>query len=499
MQAQRGVHNASSFVTFWRRSHNTGQGSVLQAREAAKNGGAFFGPSNRPYFLRLNADGAHYPSCSGMQDFHPGAPISKLLSKLNVTKAIEHAKLEKQHEVVALSRTVKKERTRRMHRYAERLARQQEAQQHRALTEQQTMPGREWHSFDAMSFEDSFVGGNIVSSTGTEIDVVEARQDRRNRLESAVEGIARSHASNQPDDSLLSSIPRDGMSLSPEVNSGTSVRPDSEHDSLLQSCFSSVACKGSSPHCMSAGYAEKPGTLYSFAKDGNRLSIGRERGSPGRPHPVDGADEPMQFVSAGGHSIAIDMKGTLWTWGRNDSAGGGGYGSPAMQNTGQLGSSRRSDIQRSVAAPLAATEQMVAADAGRYHSASISTSGRVYTWGLNDYGQLGRDARDITGAPCTSGAECHSAQIMPAAGADGQFISEKAIAIAAGRYHTVVAMQSGLVYTAGLNFCGNSQVCMLPCCCFQELTSKLLCWILEWYGLASQRHFALNACVQSSL
>ena len=30
--------------------------------------------------------------------------------------------------------------------------------------------------------------------------------------------------------------------------------------------------------------------------------------------------------------------------------------------------------------------------AGRYHSAALSKDGRILTWGLNDYGQLGRGA-----------------------------------------------------------------------------------------------------------
>lgn len=33
--------------------------------------------------------------------------------------------------------------------------------------------------------------------------------------------------------------------------------------------------------------------------------------------------------------------------------------------------------------------------AGRYHSVALAQTGRVYTWGLNDYGQLGRTARQV--------------------------------------------------------------------------------------------------------
>ena len=46
----------------------------------------------------------------------------------------------------------------------------------------------------------------------------------------------------------------------------------------------------------------------------------------------------------------------------------------------------------------ASTETAFAAvAAGRYHSAALSKDGRIFTWGLNDYGQLGRDAATAEG------------------------------------------------------------------------------------------------------
>ena len=45
-------------------------------------------------------------------------------------------------------------------------------------------------------------------------------------------------------------------------------------------------------------------------------------------------------VAAAGHSLAVDRAGGLWTWGRNDSGGGGRGGSAPLQASGQLGRPR---------------------------------------------------------------------------------------------------------------------------------------------------------------
>lgn len=210
--------------------------------------------------------------------------------------------------------------------------------------------------------------------------------------------------------------------------------------------------------CASAGATSSAGMVLSFSKDDNRLAIGRNTGPHGRPFPVSRAPPLLRYVAAGGHSIVVDVDGALWTWGRNDSSGGGGFGSPPMQGSGQLGDGRRMAPSPREAAPLVTADAFVAADAGRYHSAAVTTDGRVLTWGLNDFGQLGRSAQTADGLPCTSGATCHSALLEAAQGSDAAFATEEVVAVAAGRYHTVVATRSGAVYTSGLNFCGHGQV-----------------------------------------
>ena len=223
----------------------------------------------------------------------------------------------------------------------------------------------------------------------------------------------------------------------------------------LTSCFASDRAE---PNCTGAGRSAAPGQLFSFAKDSNRLSLGRQKGSAGLPRPVDTEAATFKFVAAGGHNAVIDESGVLWTWGRNNSAGGGGFGSESIPDSGQLGNAREADASESKPAVVSTSQRFVAADCGRYHSAAITADGRVVTWGLNDFGQLGRPGADGIATPCNGGAACHSADIAEAQGADDQFASETFVAVATGRYHTVAAAESGAVYTAGLNFCGNSQV-----------------------------------------
>ena len=49
-------------------------------------------------------------------------------------------------------------------------------------------------------------------------------------------------------------------------------------------------------------------------------------------------------MAAGGHSLAATSLGEVYTWGRNDSKGGGGGGSPGIADSGQLGGLHRASV-----------------------------------------------------------------------------------------------------------------------------------------------------------
>lgn len=154
--------------------------------------------------------------------------------------------------------------------------------------------------------------------------------------------------------------------------------------------------------------------------------------------------------------------------------------------------------------PSLSRRRVVGAACGRYHTAVITSDGGVYTFGLNDRGQLGRagsmgmastdkcvcdsagecgcgvngaEIRTPVGAPCYGGGACRSGVAAAVqsgvlsstssqrasvsrggAGAGaGAFAGAFAVAVAAGRYSTAVVLHSGDVVTWGLNLCGASE------------------------------------------
>lgn len=161
----------------------------------------------------------------------------------------------------------------------------------------------------------------------------------------------------------------------------------------------------------------------------------------------------MISISATGHSLAVTLGGQIWSWGRNSSSGGGGYGSEPIKDSGQLGwrdpSSTPPGRPAVVITPPGV--RFVAVASGRYHSLALDADGGVWSWGLNDYGQLGRSATDSAAeeSPCTRGAGCRSGVPALVPGLP------KAVRIAATRYASLaVTAEGGRVWTWGADSCG---------------------------------------------
>jgi len=90
----------------------------------------------------------------------------------------------------------------------------------------------------------------------------------------------------------------------------------------------------------------------------------------------------VQAVSAGaGHSLALDPDGTVWAWGNN------GFG--------ELGNGTFTDSRVPVKVKDPTGQGfltgIVAIAAGFEHSLALDKNGKVYGWGSNDAGQLGTD------------------------------------------------------------------------------------------------------------
>ena len=220
--------------------------------------------------------------------------------------------------------------------------------------------------------------------------------------------------------------------------------------------------------------------LYTWGIGGARVG----RPSDARPTPVGRAEgldhDSVASAAASGHTVLVGQSGTIYSCGRNDSAGGGGHGSPAIKDSGQLG--RDGPMNRFLPVLGALDGQnVVGAACGRYHTAAVTAEGQVHTFGLNDRGQLGRPgimgeastqgcicdsggsckcAQDgaepvPVGSSCIGGSSCRSGLATPVTG--GAMRGARAVAVAAGRYTTAALLDDGIVVVGGLNMCGAAE------------------------------------------
>jgi alpha-tubulin suppressor-like RCC1 family protein len=77
------------------------------------------------------------------------------------------------------------------------------------------------------------------------------------------------------------------------------------------------------------------------------------------------------------HNIGFKTNGTLWAWGNN---GGGQLG---LGDPGIVGNSRYTPSQ------IGINSDWISGSAGSNHTIAINADGNIWSWGQNDYGQLG--------------------------------------------------------------------------------------------------------------
>ena len=251
----------------------------------------------------------------------------------------------------------------------------------------------------------------------------------------------------------------------------------------------------------SRGEKKKRTALLTWGIGGDR--VGRPADSSATPPgAAEGVPpgESVVWAAAAGHTALVTDAGALYTAGRNDSAGGGGHGSPPVSDAGQLGRGGSTNAFEMVPTPAGAFATQVAC--GRYHTAAVTAEGGVLTFGLNDRGQLGRAG--VFGDPslkracgCDSAGNCACAGETADAEAKAEAANETktnatfskddacfggwacrdgtaravdlgahpvskkrhaAAFVAAGRYSTVVITTEGDALIWGLNACGAASV-----------------------------------------
>ena len=120
------------------------------------------------------------------------------------------------------------------------------------------------------------------------------------------------------------------------------------------------------------------GELYAWGKNNNGVLGDGTRNDRNTPTRIGTSSDWVQVSTAGsnlyGHSLAVNTKGELYAWGKND--------------YGQLGVGDNTTTKLSPTRVGTAVNWARAA-AGNQYSLAVNTSGELYAWGRNSYGQLG--------------------------------------------------------------------------------------------------------------
>jgi len=132
------------------------------------------------------------------------------------------------------------------------------------------------------------------------------------------------------------------------------------------------------------------GTLWTWGINNSGI-LGLNDINTQRSSPVQvGALTNWSQVSAGSESMAaIKTDGTLWSWGKN--------------NYGQLGQNNRTNRSSPVQVGALTTWSLVSSGYS-YHMAATKTDKTIWTWGRNNYGQLGQNDRVNRSSPTQVGA-----------------------------------------------------------------------------------------------
>ena len=144
--------------------------------------------------------------------------------------------------------------------------------------------------------------------------------------------------------------------------------------------FRSVAAGGAFTLGLTVG-----GQVYAWGANATgSLGLGSS-GDASSPQEVGVPGTAVAIAAGSGHSLALTAGGGLYAWGAN--------------LFGQLGdgTTTDADLPVPVAVPVGVTFTAIAA--GGDHSLALSSTGQVYAWGANFYGQLGDGGTDPSDLP----------------------------------------------------------------------------------------------------
>ncbi|XP_044049751.1 probable E3 ubiquitin-protein ligase HERC4 [Siniperca chuatsi] len=166
----------------------------------------------------------------------------------------------------------------------------------------------------------------------------------------------------------------------------------------------------------------KDGQVYTWGQDSRgQLGLGeRKPGANSPQHLRSLSAVPLVQIAAGGEqSFALSVSGGVFGWGRNDS--------------GQLGLGDTTDRHTPTPVLCLNMKKTVRISCGKDHTAILTKTGAVFTFGSGQYGQLGHNS--------------FSDELRPRLVAE--LWGAKVTKVACGRHHTLVMTDSKRVYSFG--------------------------------------------------
>jgi alpha-tubulin suppressor-like RCC1 family protein len=182
---------------------------------------------------------------------------------------------------------------------------------------------------------------------------------------------------------------------------------------------------------MAAGYSftlglRADGTLYAWGNNysgqlGNTVNNGS---GTANPTPIQVAGTYAQVAAGHSHSLALRADGALVTWGFN--------------GNGELGSSTSVGTYTANPAPTATGTALPTRStaAGTDHGLAVRADGTLWSWGANDYGQLGNGTTTASPVPVQVGTD------------------RDWVMVAGGRSYSLGLKANGALYAWGLNSFG---------------------------------------------
>lgn len=167
------------------------------------------------------------------------------------------------------------------------------------------------------------------------------------------------------------------------------------------------------------------GTLWAWGRN-NEGQIGDGTYTVRAVPTQIGVDTDWSEISAGQrHSVAIKKNGTLWAWGVHDN--------------GQLGLGTTSFANVNIPTQVGSSSDWKTISAGRNFNLAIKKDGTLWSWGQNDFGQLG------------DGSSFGRSKVPTQIGTDTDWAS-----IATGDIHSMALKSDGTRWAWGTNGSGSN-------------------------------------------